>query len=62
MWRRCVLIVFVDTNSSEAISGALRLLGKYLMTRSSAVLSSSSRGAVSPLRLRGLAGAHVEDC
>ena len=39
MWRRCVRTVFVDTNSSAAISGALRLLGRYRTTRSSASLS-----------------------
>jgi hypothetical protein len=33
MWRRCVRIVFVETNSSAAISGALRLLGRYLTTK-----------------------------
>ncbi len=46
MWRRCVLTVLAETNSSAAISGALRLLGRYRTTRSSASLSSSRSGAV----------------
>ena len=41
----CVRTVLVDTTSSAAISLAVRLLGRYLTTRSSAALSSSCNGA-----------------
>ena len=60
MWRRCVLTVFADTNSSAAISGAFRLQGRYRTTRSSAALSSSPRHAAR----RGIprpSGQEVED-
>ena len=50
MWRMCVRTVLVDTTSSDAISDAVRLLGRYLTTRSSASLSSSRSGAAGPRR------------
>ncbi len=48
MWRMCVRTVLVDTTSSDAIAEAVRLLGRYLTTRSSASLSSSRNGAAGP--------------
>ena len=50
MWRRCVRTVLAETTSSDAISDASRLLGRYLTTRSSASLSSSRSGAAGPRR------------
>ena len=51
MWRRCVRTVFGETKSSAAISGAFRLLGRNLTTRSSASLSSSAAGRAGAGRL-----------
>src|SRR4029453_14207412 len=53
MWRMCVRTVLVETTSSDAISDAVRLLGRYLTTRSSASLSSSRNGAPAPPRAGG---------
>ena len=61
MWRMCVRTVLVETTSSDAISDAVRLLGRYLTTRSSASLSSiAQRRGRSALR-RGAPGQRVED-
>ena len=43
MLRRCVLTVFSETDSSPAISGRDRFVGRYRSTRSSPGLSSSAR-------------------
>ena len=48
MWRMCVRTVLAETTSSDAISAAVRLLGRYLTTRSSASLNSSRNGAAGP--------------
>lgn len=44
MLRRCVLTVFTETDSSPAISGRDRFVGRYLSTLSSPGLSSSVGG------------------
>ena len=44
MLRMCVLTVFGETDSSPAISGRDRLVGRYRSTRSSPGLSSSAGG------------------
>src|SRR6267154_4606462 len=44
MLRRCVLTVFSETDSSPAISGRDRLVGRYRSTLSSPGLSSSVGG------------------
>ena len=44
MLRMCVLTVFGETDSSPAISGRDKLVGKYRSTRSSPGLSSSAGG------------------
>ena len=41
MLRTCVLTVFTETDSSRAISGRDRLVGRYRSTRSSLGLSCS---------------------
>src|SRR5215208_2668203 len=61
MWRRCVRTVLFETYSSDAISGALRLLGRYRTTRSSASLSALRSGAAAPGGRTGPAGEHLED-
>ena len=59
MWRMCVRTVLADTTSSDAICAAVRLLGRYLTTRSSASLNSMRSGAAGPPRAP--AGQDVED-
>jgi hypothetical protein len=44
MLRMCALIVFGETDSSPAISGQDKWLGRYRSTRSSPGLSSSAGG------------------
>src|SRR6266702_200528 len=44
MLRRCVLTVFSETDSSPAISGRDRFVGRYRSTLSSPGLSSSAGG------------------
>src|SRR5260370_20146320 len=44
MLRRCVLTVFGETDSSPAISGRDRFVGRYRSTRSARGLSSSAGG------------------
>ena len=48
MWRIWVRTVLAETTSSDAISKAVRLLGRYLTTRSSASLNSSRNAAAGP--------------
>ena len=52
MLRRCVLTVFTETDSSPAISGRDRFVGRYRSTLSSPGLSSSAGGA----QVRSVAG------
>ena len=49
MLRMCVLTVFTDTDSSVAISGRDRFVGRYRSTRSSPGLSSSACGVWVPV-------------
>ena len=62
MWRRCVLIVFVDTNSSAAISGARRLrrqVSDDAQLGLTELIEQRRRLALDALGAR--AGEHVED-
>ena len=61
MLRRCVLTVFSETDSSPAISGRDRFVGRYRSTLSSPGLSSSAGGHEDCLVAAGGALQDVED-
>src|SRR3954454_21097766 len=62
MWRRCVRTVLAETNSSAAISGAVRLLGRNLKVteQSREVVDSAMAGLGGNLLRRSVADVEAE--
>ena len=56
MLRTCVLTVFTETDSSLAISGLDRFVGRYRSTLSSVGLSSSTSGGGRPVAASDIPG------